>query len=703
MRNIYLNLDSTNELIVIGRRGENGVVQVVLDFSSWADEFGEGDVSLYVRRHGDEEAYQHSVAVLDHQAVWLVNSTDTAVKGIGRAEFVYTVGSQVAKSFVFVTDVMEDIGLAGETPGPSGTNDYNQLINKPKINGVTLSGDKSSEELGINPSRVDTYSELPDKPSINGVTLSGNKTTADLGITAEGLSNDVKQALLAIFEKVAYVENDGQTYIDALEEALYPRNLASISAAFNQGQNVIYDTAYLDDLRQYLTVTALYDDQTTEIVTDYTLSGTLTPGTSTIMVSYQGKTTTFSVAVTHEPGTFSIANVLMGCSTSNNAAAVLEGSPYSANITANPGYTLTGADVTIMMGGIDITSTAYSNGAIAIASVTAAVTITITAVAVTLSSISAVYTQSGTVYPSDSLDSLKSDLVVTAHYSDSSQAEVFDYTLSGTLSVGSSIITVSYGGKTTTFAVTVSAEVVLSSISAVYTQSGTLYANASLDGLKNDLVVTAMYSDSTTETVAAADYTLSGTIQVGTNEIIVGYQGKTATFNVVISDGFSWTYTEGLPEGFTILNPENGNATMTADGLDFKCTAGGGNNISLSMPESLFRSIDSYDYIFTVKPVTLSNASWASVYFKIADGAKSIVWVHFKTDGTFSKDVKINNYVMPTNVSHTVKFSGADVYVDGTKLATLTDIVETTVSRVYVGAAVSPTEFYLQGIEIVRR
>lgn len=72
-----------------------------------------------------------------------------------------------------------------------------------------------------------------------------------------------------------------------------------------------------------------------------------------------------------------------------------------------------------------------------------------------LVSISAVYTQSGTVYDTDSLDSLKSDLVVTALYSDTTTETVTTYTLSGTLTAGTSTITVSYGGKTTTFNVTV--------------------------------------------------------------------------------------------------------------------------------------------------------------------------------------------------------------------------------------------------------
>ena len=72
-----------------------------------------------------------------------------------------------------------------------------------------------------------------------------------------------------------------------------------------------------------------------------------------------------------------------------------------------------------------------------------------------LVSISAVYTQRGAVYDSDTLDSLRSDLVVTAHMSDSTTRTVTSYTLSGTLTEGASTITVSYGGKTDTFTVMV--------------------------------------------------------------------------------------------------------------------------------------------------------------------------------------------------------------------------------------------------------
>lgn len=75
----------------------------------------------------------------------------------------------------------------------------------------------------------------------------------------------------------------------------------------------------------------------------------------------------------------SIANALTGCSNSNASASVEDGASYSATITANEGYTLDGAVITVMMGGVDITATAYSGGTITIANVTGDVSVTVAA------------------------------------------------------------------------------------------------------------------------------------------------------------------------------------------------------------------------------------------------------------------------------------------------------------------------------------
>ena len=137
-------------------------------------------------------------------------------------------------------------------------------------------------------------------------------------------------------------------------------------------------------------------------------------------------------------------------SSSNTSASVENGSRYVTTLTADTNYTIN--SVTVTMGGVDITSTAYSSGTITIPSVTGNIVITATAV-LQAQSITATYTQSGTVYTTDSLDSLKNDLVVTANYAGGTSATIpsTDYTLSGTLTEGTSTITVSYAGLTTTF------------------------------------------------------------------------------------------------------------------------------------------------------------------------------------------------------------------------------------------------------------
>ena len=63
--------------------------------------------------------------------------------------------------------------------GGTGTTDYNDLTNKPSINGVPLYGNKTSADLHLFTGDYDNLSNLP---SINNVVLTGNKTTEDLGL-----------------------------------------------------------------------------------------------------------------------------------------------------------------------------------------------------------------------------------------------------------------------------------------------------------------------------------------------------------------------------------------------------------------------------------------------------------------------------------------------------------------------------------------
>lgn len=132
-----------------------------------------------------------------------------------------------------------------------------------------------------------------DKIILNGVTY-------DIGGSGAGMTDDIKSSLDQLAQKVVYIDDDGSDYYNALHSALYPpANLSYITAVYTQSGSV-YTTDSLNSLKSDLVVTAHYSNGTTATVTSYTLSGTLTVGTSVITVSYGGKTTTFNVTVTEQ-------------------------------------------------------------------------------------------------------------------------------------------------------------------------------------------------------------------------------------------------------------------------------------------------------------------------------------------------------------------------------------------------------------------
>ena len=95
-------------------------------------------------------------------------------------------------------------------------------------------------------------------------------------------------------------------------------------------------------------------------------------------------TTTYTLEPPENTGgetetTYTITNNLENASNSNAETSIVEGSAYTATITANSGYDL--ETVTVTMGGVDVTTTAYSNGVINIGNVTGDLVITVTTTA----------------------------------------------------------------------------------------------------------------------------------------------------------------------------------------------------------------------------------------------------------------------------------------------------------------------------------
>lgn len=103
--------------------------------------------------------------------------------------------------------------------------------------------------------------------------------------------------------------------------------------------------------------------------------------------------------------------------------------------------------------------------------------------------------------------------------------------------------------------------------------------DASLDSLKQYLIVTANYDDSSSETLADSAYTLSGTLTAGTSTITVTYNNLTASFNVMVTHNdtslYNWDFTKSLTDSKSGVEAILGNgASRSANGITFDGTAG---------------------------------------------------------------------------------------------------------------------------------
>lgn len=147
-------------------------------------------------------------------------------------------------------------------------------------------------------------------------------------------------------------------FADKIKERYFSLRADILSTA-----NIFYQFEHFSDQIS----TELYKkDQTV-----YTLPGTAWNSIDYIeswVVSRLAYTDSYMETLGEETTYYTVSNNLTNAASSNSAATVAEGESYSATITANSGYTLT--NITVSMGGVDVTAEAVSGNQINIAAVT---------------------------------------------------------------------------------------------------------------------------------------------------------------------------------------------------------------------------------------------------------------------------------------------------------------------------------------------
>lgn len=330
----------------------------------------------------------------------------------------------------------------------------------------------------------------------------------------------------------------------------------SIEAEFVQGDMVVFANTQLATLNRRLSVILHYSDESTRElnVSEYTLTGSLAVGKSTVTVTYNEDDTltdSFTVTVSeieeasieavYARGSFIYTSQTLEDLKPDMTVTVYNNDGSLSRELADNEYTLSGD---IKAGASTITVT-YGKFIC---------TVDVQVVAVAPERLEIVYDPAGKdINVGMALDDFKDCLTIKVYNNDGTVAkeklENNEYTLEGTIAAGECTITVKYGNVTGTFTANI-AKAGLSSITAEYSQGDNIIlVSDGVAKVEEGLKVTAHYQDGSSEEVDY--YTIDGefvpgeaalTVRLGSQEdkIIVyitdesiGIEG----YDMVVADG----------------------------------------------------------------------------------------------------------------------------------------------------------------------
>ena len=236
--------------------------------------------------------------------------------------------------------------------GTGGTTNYENLSNKPQLNGVTLEGNKTLGQVGA----LAKNQGSSNSGKYLSVGSDGNVVPTDAPSGGTVDPEQIKQAVNG------YLEENPVSGMTAEQEKQLDQNttdVADLKSALEQIEGGGWSSTQIDLFEAFTNVIAYVSPDASNIVNS--LISSLRNGASDI-----------------PEDSFSIINILSNVTSSSKVTSVKSGEPYDTTLTASPGYELN--SVIVKMGGSDVTSTVYADGKINISAVTGNIVITASAV-----------------------------------------------------------------------------------------------------------------------------------------------------------------------------------------------------------------------------------------------------------------------------------------------------------------------------------
>ena len=244
---------------------------------------------------------------------------------------------------------------AGGGGGTGGTTNYNNLSNKPQLNGVTLEGNKTLDQVGV----LAKNQGSNNSGKFLSVGSDGNVVPEDAPSGGTVDPEQIKQAVNG------YLEENPVSGMTAEQEQQLNQNTADVAdlkSALEQIEGSGWNSTQID-LFEALTNVIVYTSPNASDIVNSLITSLRNESSDVPKDSY-------SVI-------YSLSNVV----SSNITNSIKTGETYITTLNANRGYLL--SSVSVKMGGIDITNDVYSDGTINIPSVTGNVIITAIAILAT--------------------------------------------------------------------------------------------------------------------------------------------------------------------------------------------------------------------------------------------------------------------------------------------------------------------------------
>lgn len=342
-------------VVEISRQGENEFRAIEIDVSAWLAEYPDGKISvIYCRPDG--ELYPVIVNATESPITWRPTATDTAVSGVGAIEVRIQIGDVLGKSCTIEANVLGALGAPGGTPAAPAP-DWAQT---------------ATEDAD----RAEAAAEKAEAASTHVPQISASKTWL---VWDANKGEYVDTGVSAGKSAYQYAQDGGYTGTEAEFAAKLAAEIPTVDSTLTQpGQAA--DAAAVGDRLSALSE-EIANLQTSGLTTAQinALDGMFKVAAYTEDVSgaYAAFKTAFGLVDTGVT-TYTITAELVNVTSSNSTTSITEGASYSAILTAADGYKMD--NVSILMGGVDVTADVYADGVISIPAVTGNVEIVASAV-----------------------------------------------------------------------------------------------------------------------------------------------------------------------------------------------------------------------------------------------------------------------------------------------------------------------------------